>query len=82
MRLCALGAMMVMWTALPEHDTRKLEAENDAVIFSGTRRNGGTVMRMAVAIAGGYGIRPADRVPRFVVGAHSNAPATLLALNT
>ena len=33
-RLCArLGAMMVMWTALPEHDTRKLEAENDAVIF-------------------------------------------------
>lgn len=25
--------MMVMWTALPEHDTRKLEAENDAVIF-------------------------------------------------
>ena len=31
---CArLGAMMVMWTALPEHDTRKLEAENDAVIF-------------------------------------------------
>ena len=39
-RLCArLGAMMVMWTALPEHDTRKLEAENDAVISSGTRRN-------------------------------------------
>lgn len=33
-RLCArLGAMMVMWTALPEHDTRKLETENDAVIF-------------------------------------------------
>ena len=33
-RLCArLGAMMVMWTALPEHDTQKLEAENDAVIF-------------------------------------------------
>lgn len=33
-RLCArLGAMMVMWTALPEHDTRKLEVENDAVIF-------------------------------------------------
>ena len=33
-RLCArLGAMMIMWTALPEHDTRKLEAENDAVIF-------------------------------------------------
>ena len=31
--LRALGAMMVMWTALPEHDTRKLEAENDAVIF-------------------------------------------------
>ena len=29
----ALGAMMVMWTALPEHDTAKLEAENDAVIF-------------------------------------------------
>ena len=33
-RLCArLGAMMVMWTALPEHDTAKLEADNDAVIF-------------------------------------------------
>ena len=33
-RLCArLGAVMDMWTALPEHDTRKLEAENDAVIF-------------------------------------------------
>ena len=33
-RLCArLGAMMVMWTALPEHDTKRLEAENDAVIF-------------------------------------------------
>lgn len=33
-RLCArLGAMMVMWTALPEHDTAALERENDAVIF-------------------------------------------------
>lgn len=29
----ALGAMPVMWTALPEHDTKKLEADNDAVIF-------------------------------------------------
>ena len=34
MRLCArLGAMMVMWTALPEHDTQTLEAEHAAVIF-------------------------------------------------
>lgn len=32
--LCAkLGAMNVMWTALPEHDTAKLEQDNDAVIF-------------------------------------------------
>lgn len=29
----ALGAMPVMWTALPEHNTKQLEAENDAVIF-------------------------------------------------
>ena len=29
----ALGAMMVNWTALPEHDTAKLEREYDAVIF-------------------------------------------------
>lgn len=28
-----LGAMSVMWTALPEHNTQKLEADNDAVIF-------------------------------------------------
>ena len=28
-----LGAMSVMWTALPEHDTQKLETDNDAVIF-------------------------------------------------
>ena len=28
-----LGAMSVMWTALPEHDTQKLESDNDAVIF-------------------------------------------------
>ena len=33
-RLCAaLGAMMVMWTALPEHDTEKLEKDYDGVIF-------------------------------------------------
>ena len=25
--------MSVMWTALPEHDTQKLESDNDAVIF-------------------------------------------------
>ena len=29
----AMGAMMVNWTALPEHDTKQLEAEYDAVIF-------------------------------------------------
>ena len=29
----AAGAMPVMWTALPEHDTQKLETDNDAVIF-------------------------------------------------
>lgn len=33
-RLCArLGAMMVMWTALPDHDRAALERDNDAVIF-------------------------------------------------
>ena len=33
-RLCArLGAMMVMWTALPEHDQAALEKQYDAVIF-------------------------------------------------
>lgn len=33
-KLCAaLGAMMVYWTALPEHDTASLEREYDAVIF-------------------------------------------------
>ena len=33
-RLCRrLGAMMVMWTALPEHDTAALEQRYDAVIF-------------------------------------------------
>lgn len=33
-RLCAaLGAMMVMWTALPEHDTERLEKDYDGVIF-------------------------------------------------
>lgn len=33
-RLCAaLGAMTVMWTALPDHDIARLEQENDAVIF-------------------------------------------------
>lgn len=33
-RLCArLGAMMVMWTAQPEDDAARREAENDAVIF-------------------------------------------------
>ena len=33
-RLCAaLGAMMVMWTALPEHDTEKLEKDYAGVIF-------------------------------------------------
>lgn len=33
-RLCArLGAMMVMWTALPGHDAAALQAHNDAVIF-------------------------------------------------
>lgn len=33
-RLCArLGAMMVMWTALPEHDHAALERQYDAVIF-------------------------------------------------
>lgn len=33
-RLCAaLGAMTVMWTAMPEHDIARLERENDAVIF-------------------------------------------------
>lgn len=33
-RLCAaLGAMTVMWTALPEHDIARLERDNDAVIF-------------------------------------------------
>lgn len=25
--------MMVMWTALPEHDTEKLEKDYDGVIF-------------------------------------------------
>ena len=34
----ALGAMPVMWTALPEHNTKQLEAENDAVIFQCTSR--------------------------------------------
>lgn len=29
----AMGAMMVNWTALPEHDTAKLERQYDAVIF-------------------------------------------------
>lgn len=33
-RLCAaLGAMTVMWTALPSDDAARREAENDAVIF-------------------------------------------------
>lgn len=33
-RLCdRLGAMMVMWTALPEHDQSALEKQYDAVIF-------------------------------------------------
>lgn len=33
-RLCArLGAMMVMWTDLPEHDQAALEKQYDAVIF-------------------------------------------------
>ena len=33
-RLCAaLGAMTVMWTAMPDHDIARLERENDAVIF-------------------------------------------------
>lgn len=33
-RLCAaLGAMMVMWTAMPDHDIARLERDNDAVIF-------------------------------------------------
>lgn len=33
-RLCAaLGAMMVMWTALPDDNAAAREAENDAVIF-------------------------------------------------
>lgn len=33
-RLCRrLGAMMVMWTALPEHDATALEQKYDAVIF-------------------------------------------------
>ena len=33
-RLCAaLGAMTVMWTAVPEYDIARLERENDAVIF-------------------------------------------------
>ena len=32
--LCAaLGAMTVMWTAMPDHDIARLERENDAVIF-------------------------------------------------
>lgn len=31
--IAAMGAMMVNWTALPEHDTKKLESEYDAVIF-------------------------------------------------
>jgi len=33
-RLCAaLGAMTVMWTAVPEYDIPRLERENDALIF-------------------------------------------------
>lgn len=33
-RLCAAaGAMTVVWTALPHHDTARLERQNDAVIF-------------------------------------------------
>ena len=33
-RLCAaMGAMMVMWTALPADDANRRQAENDAVIF-------------------------------------------------
>ena len=33
-RLCAaLGAMTVMWTAMPGHDIARLERDNDAVIF-------------------------------------------------
>lgn len=33
-RLCAaLGAMTIMWTAVPEYDIARLERENDALIF-------------------------------------------------